>query len=260
VLSDSLWFCLTAPSYDEVRRALSKKKRQSQNAAGGDQAGLRVPESHENYGVYYEQTAKAIQKIAGVNRLMVFLTIGLVFASFYQGCLTKTSVENAARNFQESERAWIGPTEIVPSFAAGTPIPYVVDVKYIDAGRSPATKVRNILRLRTGDPIPTPTSGALSVVGPVLPECSDDKKPLTEGEGVLVIPNVPHGIEVNPEADVGKPIPMQQIANNQLGLYLTGCIDYTDEFGVWHRTHVCKYWSRHNPNIFFACQNGNSAF
>jgi hypothetical protein len=169
--------------------------------------------------------------------------------------LTKTATKSAADTFRMSERAWIGFKGQQPTLVNGKMVALVQSV-YLNAGKSPAAHVKTMIRLRVGDPIPT-NQGTLNVHGPILPECANDKIPLPPAEGVLIVPNIEHMATVIPESEVTSR--EDDIVNNRAGLYLTGCIDYNDEFGEWHRTHLCAYQSLQTPSIFIACKNGNGA-
>jgi hypothetical protein len=86
---------------------LSKQKRNGQQRTGQQQTqhGLSVP--NDPYARYYEQTADSIKKIAGINRWMMFLTFGLVLASFVQDYWTRQSVKGGQDAFRVTERAQV---------------------------------------------------------------------------------------------------------------------------------------------------------
>src|SRR6266849_2671954 len=130
--------------------------------------------------------------------------------------LTKIATENAAHAFRMSERAWIGFKYQHPILVNGREVAIVSSV-YVNAGKSPATHVKTMIRLRVGDRIPT-NQGTLDVTGPVLPACADDKIPLPQAEGVLIIPNVEHMATVIPESEVTNRV--ADIVSNRPGLYL----------------------------------------
>jgi hypothetical protein len=60
------------------------------------------------------------------------------------------------------------------------------------------------------------------------------------------------------------PKPWQTPDNIRQNLFLVGCIDYFDEFGLSHRTTVCQFYAA--PTIaslsdpFAVCINGNEAY
>jgi len=193
----------------------------------------------------------------------VFIYAGL---TLWQGCTlkdtlyqTRIQASAAASSFRLSERAWVGftsdSTVLMPSTIPGGTRLKDVEIHYMNAGKSPATHVKVLLRLRVGDPIPT-NQGELKVHGPILPECADDSKPLQIHEpGFLLLPNVPRQGVTYPEDDIINE--EGDIMRNAKGLYLIGCIDYCDEFGVRHRTRLCRYFSRQTPGRTFNCTNGN---
>jgi len=172
--------------------------------------------------------------------------------------LTKTATENAANAFKVDERPWVGivgNTEV--SVLDNTGIIARVNQPYMNVGKTPALDVVALLRLRIGDPIPVQSSGTIHVIGPVLKECANGTPRLHMIEGPVALPNAPHATMISPENDVISRWP--DIVRNTVGLYLTGCIDYDDVFGQWHRTHVCLYWSRQTTGIVISCSQGNEA-
>jgi hypothetical protein len=172
--------------------------------------------------------------------------------------LTKTATENAANAFKVDERPWVGivgNTEV--SVLGNTGIIARVQEHYMNLGKTPALDVVALLRLRIGNPIPVQNSGNIHVIGPVLKECSKGSPRLHLTEGLVALPNVPHATMISSENDVTSRWP--DIVRNTVGLYLTGCVDYDDVFGRWHRTHVCLYWSRQTNGIVISCSEGNGA-
>ena len=193
-----------------------------------------------------------------IQRLGLIVAAGLLIATWYQSCLTRDALKETQKEFTAGERPWIG---IVGEKREVVSLPNGIIVRvsqpYINYGKTPALDVVSVLRLRIGDPIPVQWSGTIHVIGPVLKECAKDSPRLHMIEGPVALPNAVHATMISPEDDVTSRWP--DIEQNAVGLYLTGCIDYDDVFGQWHRTHVCLYWSRQTNGIVVACTEGNGA-
>lgn len=200
-----------------------------------------------------ESSAADNQEEAPANFLWLFLrkcTIDaqtiIAFGTILLGLIAIISLKETSTQFKVSERPWIGTSQEIPIDFPNTNDLARVAVQYVNGGKTPALSVSSFFRLCVGNPVPTSEEAAINLKPPGPPdECSNMA---SRDSGAIAIPGVDHGSMVTPDAEVFRQ--WQEIQNNKVGMYLTGCINYKDAFGDWHQTLICKYWAQHTKGIF----------
>jgi hypothetical protein len=161
------------------------------------------------------------------------------------------------QNFRNSQRPWVGVGHVAPSLRKSDLAVGMVRITYNNGGQSPALNGRADFKLLLGAPLPLVPR---DTVCPINPDCMDDNIPLPGTDGPLIVPGTGPASEASvlvpgdPEALAN----WQEIVSNTKGLYLSGCVDYDDEFGAHHRTHLSEVY--YVPDkAFFSCGKGNGA-
>jgi hypothetical protein len=151
------------------------------------------------------------------------------------------------------ERPWVGPVGGSPlHFDATTKRFLGIDWRYQNGGRSPALHTRASVGFVSGPPY----SALAEFNTPKLPDCANFPKD-TEG-GDVMIPGLEPPVIV---LSVPPEINMDDVYSNKKGLFLIGCIYYTDTaMKKWYKTDVAEIF-RPNFNLgaFQTLKWGNDA-
>ena len=136
------------------------------------------------------------------------------------------------------ERPWIGPTARTLNFGPDKHLT-AIGWHYQNGGRTVATRMRYNLEFKIGPTEPTESNA------PKSDECR--KGELTGKEGSVAIPGTfdyltPVGVP--PEIEKS----MNDVYQGRVGLYIVGCIDYSDNARKsWYRTEVLELFLPNGP-------------
>jgi hypothetical protein len=153
--------------------------------------------------------------------------------------------------FKSTERPWIGSMSRAIGRDEQGRIGGV-NWGYMSGGKTAAKNVRIHLPMMIGDPIPK-TPDEIKI--PHVEECSGGAS-LPGKTGLIVLPGIGYMYAAFAPQNVIDSA--KSIAENRVGLYFVGCLDYEDQSGENHRTYVCEYYSR-TADRFELCPRGVAA-
>jgi len=187
-----------------------------------------------------------------LEKINIFGQLGLVVIGIGALCIYGCQL-GVMRDTLSLERPWIGPVARTLVFDNSDPAKghlKALGWHYRNGGRTVATRMRFNLEFKLGPLEPTESTV------PVSENCR--KGELAGKEGNIAIPGdfdnrTP--ITVPPEIEKS----MDDIYQGKIGLYIVGCIDYSDAARKsWYRTEVLELFLPKNPN-FWTPGFGNNA-
>ena|SRR5882724_4365242 len=176
-------------------------------------------ECHHKQGIPWPQRIEAACAV-----LLVFITGTYTYFACKQWSVMNDTLK--------LERPWVGPTKREFYYSHNRMVG--MDWHFQNGGRTPATRVRSDIEFRIG-PIPEKLTQENR---PKIQRCEDGE--LSDALGSFVaIPNVDSSYPIAPGPQVIAAL--DDVYSNKVGLYLTGCVDYSDSSKInWYRTNVLE--------------------
>jgi hypothetical protein len=150
------------------------------------------------------------------------------------------------------ERPWIGPTKRMVTFDEKSKHMERVQWYFQNGGRTVATKIRGGVELKIGPPV----TEALDT-SPSSEKCNKGEVP---AGGNVAIPGIEYSVGAIASATSVIVAGMDSIYSNKVGLYLVGCVYYSDSSGKpQYRTDVSEVFIP-NMQSFVVAPLGNEAY
>lgn len=194
------------------------------------------------------------------NVLLVVFTFGVMFATCQYSDTAK-----------KSQRPWVGTQQVgsqvgdtvQASFTLAPETPVDIAVAYRNYGLSPALKCSAAFHSLPGSAPPQSEADWTDKTAPKVPDCHATVDALP---GMPLFPNPGNFSVTEHQSFDTRPSfstpDTDAIKAGKKGLYLVGCISYSDQWGKRHYTDVCLYFAHADGSLqgtFAYCPKGNNA-
>jgi hypothetical protein len=210
------------------------------------------PESYGNQGKPKQPPLNRYERWSLVVNTLTMIAVS-VYAYFAWGQWVSLIDQGnfSIRQFETTERPWIAPLGISRHrLEANQPFSFTLESR--NTGKSPGFSFHSFVEGVQGNP---PHDDVQRMTFPENNLC--DNLPAPPPDGPMILPGAGYAMDYGSDL-LPEPVQFEAIHSGSVGLYILGCLRYTDTFSKIHHTKFCYFYSPFRKG-FRGCPVGHYA-